>query len=313
MDLELRVVRRRAAADEIVELTLAPPDGGPLPGWEPGAHIDLEVGDVVRQYSLTGLDATADRWTVSVLREQHGRGGSRYVHERVVQGVTVRASTPRNHFELKAGTSSVLFVAGGIGITPVLPMIAQLERDGRDWNLFYCGRSRQSMAYCDELARFGDRVTFWADDERGVPDLATLVAKTDTETVVYACGPGGLLAALETVCACPENKRVLRVEHFVPKESAAEGACHEFEVEFAQSGVTATVPADRSILAVAEELGVDILSSCAEGTCGTCETPVLGGTPDHRDSVLSEEERAGCATIMPCVSRALSARLTLDA
>ncbi|MFF0816890.1 PDR/VanB family oxidoreductase [Rhodococcus sp. NPDC003318] len=313
MDLELSVVRRRAVADQIVELTLAPAGGGALPEWEPGAHIDLELGDLVRQYSLTGLDHVADRWTVSILREQDGRGGSCYVHDRIVQGSAVRVSAPRNHFALTAGSNSVLFVAGGIGITPILPMITQLESDGREWNLFYCGRSRQSMAYRDELARFGERVTFWADDERGVPDLATLVAKTDTETVVYACGPGGLLTALETVCASKENERILRLEHFVPKESAAEGPSHEFEVEFAQSGVTATVPADRSILAVAEELGVDILSSCAEGTCGTCETPVLAGTPDHRDSVLTDEERAGCATIMPCVSRALSARLTLDA
>ncbi|WP_040796410.1 PDR/VanB family oxidoreductase [Nocardia higoensis] len=313
MDLELRVVQRRLIADGIVELGLERPGGGALPAWEPGAHIDLELGDLVRQYSLTGLGATGPRWTVSILLEPNSRGGSKYAHAAIAEGDTIRVSLPRNHFQLTTDAPSVQFVAGGIGITPLLPMIAELERAGTPWRLFYCGRSRASMAYLDELAAFGDRVRIHPDDEFGIPDLRTLLTGTDADTVVYSCGPEGLLAALETHCADPAHRRTLRLERFVPKVVERDEPDGEFEVEFATSGITVTVAADRTILEAAEEAGVDIVSSCAEGTCGTCETPVLSGVVDHRDSVLSDEERESNTTIMPCVSRARCARLVLDA
>ncbi|NGP08696.1 oxidoreductase [Rhodococcus sp. 14C212] len=312
MDLELRVLQRRSVADGIVELTLAHPDGCALPPWDAGAHIDLELGELLRQYSLTGLETRDDRWIVSILREQAGRGGSRYAHECLPDGSPVRVSLPRNHFRLDAQAPRVLFVAGGIGITPILPMIRQLEAAGTPWELFYCGRSRTSMAYLDELAKFGDRVRIRPDDEFGIPDLGTLVSETAIDTVVYSCGPESLLATLETRCAEATPPRQLRVERFVPKIVEPTEPDHGFDVEFAQSGLTVTVPVGRSILEVAEECGVDIISSCSEGTCGTCETPVLEGIPDHRDSVLTQEEQASCATMMPCVSRAKSARLVLD-
>lgn len=311
MDLELHVAQKRTIADQIVELTLTRPDGGTLPEWTPGAHIDLRLGDLVRQYSLTGLEARPDRWVVSVLREPAGRGGSQYVHDFLAEGASIGASLPRNHFPLRSDADNILFIAGGIGITPMLPMISQLEQQARTWNLIYCGRSRTSMAYLDELAKFGDRVVVRPDDEYGVPDLAGLIRPTAPDTVVYSCGPEGMLSTLETVCADPAHSRTLVLERFVPKEYDTEGDT-AFEVEFAQSGVTVTVPADRSILEVAEEAGIDILSSCSEGTCGTCESPVLEGIPEHRDSVLTEEERASNATMMPCVSRCRTPRLVLD-
>jgi ferredoxin-NADP reductase len=312
MDLELRVDQRWTVADGIVELTLVHPDGGALPRWEAGAHIDVRLGDLLRQYSLTGLEARDDRWRVSILREPDSRGGSRYAHDCLREGATVRVSLPRNHFRLDAQAPRVLFVAGGIGITPILPMITHLEAAGTPWSLFYCGRSRTSMAYLDELAKLGDRVSIRPDDEFGIPDLGGVVSETDPDTVVYSCGPEGLLSALEICCAHPTHTRTLRVERFVPKVVELTAPDHEFEVEFAQSGVTVTVPAGRSILEVADETGVDIISSCSEGTCGTCETPVLEGVPDHRDSVLTAEEQQSCSTMMPCVSRAKSPRLVLD-
>jgi len=313
MDLELRVVQRRLIADGIVELGLERSGGGALPGWAPGAHIDLELGDLVRQYSLTGFGDTESRWTVSILLEPDSRGGSEYAHAAIAEGDTVRVSLPRNHFALGMDAPSVQFVAGGIGITPLLPMITELEKAGTPWRLFYCGRSRTSMAYLDELAAFGDRVRIRPDDEFGLPDLGALLAGTAADTVVYSCGPEGLLSALEGHCADPAHPRALRLERFAPKVVERDEPDGEFEVEFATSGITVTVAADRSILEVAEEAGIDLLSSCAEGTCGTCETPVLAGVVDHRDSVLSDEERESDTTIMPCVSRALCARLVLDA
>ncbi|MGV0835118.1 PDR/VanB family oxidoreductase [Mycolicibacterium thermoresistibile] len=311
MDLELHVVQKRTIADQIVELVLADPNGGALPEWTPGAHIDLQLGDQVRQYSLTGLEASPDRWVVCVLREPNSRGGSKFVHDQVAEGSSIWVSLPRNHFPLRTDAEHILFVAGGIGVTPMLPMISELEQAERSWSLVYCGRSRTSMAYLDELAKFGDRVMVRPDDEYGAPSLVDLIEPTAPDTVVYTCGPEGMLSALETICADPAHPRTLVLERFVPKVYDTDGDS-AFEVEFAQSGVTVTVPADRSILEVAEEVGVDILMSCSEGTCGTCESPVLEGIPEHRDSVLTEEERESGTTLMPCVSRARSARLVLD-
>ncbi|WP_420750821.1 PDR/VanB family oxidoreductase [Rhodococcus sp. O3] len=312
MDLELCVVARRLVADSVVELTLALPEGGDLPCWEPGAHIDLHVGDLVRQYSLTGLETTPDTWTVAVLREPNSRGGSDYIHDRLVEDSRVVSAGPRNHFAFRPGNGGVLFVAGGIGITPLLPMIARADEAGTDWRLVYLGRARTGMAYIDDLVKYGDRVEVRPDDEYGLPDVAALIAATAPDTSIYACGPEGLLSALESVCSSAESPRPLRLERFVPKVVETDGPENEFEVEFAQSGLTVLVPANRSILQIAEEAGVVIISSCSEGTCGTCETAVLDGTPDHRDSVLTADEQESGMTIMPCVSRSRTPKLVLD-
>ncbi|WP_232622191.1 PDR/VanB family oxidoreductase [Rhodococcus rhodochrous] len=230
----------------------------------------------------------------------------------MTEGSRVVVSGPRNHFPFDPAEDAVLFIAGGIGITPLLPMIACADERGVDWQLVYLGRSRTGMAYTDALAKYGDRVRIRPDDEYGISDVAALIRDTDPGTEVYTCGPESLLCAVESVCAAPETRRSLKLERFVPKVIDTDGPDREFEVEFAQSGVTAIVPADRSILQVAEDVGVDIISSCSEGTCGTCETPVLDGTPEHRDSVLTTEEQESGTTIMPCVSRCRSARLVLD-
>ncbi|MDS0134407.1 MULTISPECIES: PDR/VanB family oxidoreductase [unclassified Amycolatopsis] len=301
MTLELVVDRKEDVADGVVALTLRFPGGEPLPLWEPGAHIDLVLPGFVRQYSLCGDPADRSAYRVAVLHERDGRGGSAYVHDKLSAGDRVSVSGPRNHFAL-VEAARYLFIAGGIGITPILPM---LDRAGDDWQLVYGGRTRSSMAFTAELAAHGDRVSFRPQDEHGLLDLSSLLTDVRPGTAVYCCGPEPLLAAVEAL-----NPADLHVERFTPVSD--EGPRTAFEVELAGSGVVLPVPADRSILEVVEEAGVTVLSSCREGTCGTCETGVLGGEPDHRDSVLTADERLENEVMMLCVSRACSPRLVLD-
>jgi ferredoxin-NADP reductase len=314
LELDCVVERRHAAAEEVVTLLLRRADGGELPPWTPGAHIDLVLTpSLTRQYSLCGSPADSDTWRIGVLRDPHSRGGSRHVHDRLETGSRVRARGPRNHFPL-VDAPRYLFIAGGIGITPLLPMIKRAVEAGAEWRLLYGGRRRASMAFLDELAVHGDRVEVCPEDERGLLDLASALGEPRDDTLVYCCGPEPLLAAVEARCASwPAGS--LRVERFAAKPQATEaaaGAEQAFELALQRSGITITVPPDRSILDMCEEAGVSLLASCREGICGTCETSVLEGVPDHRDSVLSEEERASGELMMLCVSRCLSQRLVLD-
>ncbi|MFJ1968333.1 PDR/VanB family oxidoreductase [Streptomyces sp. NPDC087903] len=306
-EAELVVERRESAADGVLALTLRHPLGEDLPAWEPGAHIDVVLGPgLERQYSLCGDPADRSGWRIGVLREPDGRGGSAYVHERLGAGDTVRVRGPRNHFRLESAPR-YRFVVGGIGITPVLPMLAAAEAAGAEWTLLYGGRTRASMAFTAELERYGDRVTIAPQDETGLLDLASVLDGLPAGTLVYSCGPGPLLDAVER--RCPSG--VLRVERFQPKEREA-GADTEFEVVLERSGRTLTVAPDVSVLDTVRAAGVEVLFSCTEGTCGTCETDVLEGAPDHRDSVLSDEEREAGETMLICVSRCRGKRLVLD-
>jgi ferredoxin-NADP reductase len=296
-------------ADGVLELTLAAADGSELPPWQPGAHIDLllEPG-LVRQYSLCGDPADRSHWRVAVLREPAGRGGSRYVHERLAPGARLPADGPRNHFELLPA-AEYLFIAGGIGITPILPMVAAAEAAGARWRLLYGGRSRATMAFLDRLDRYGDRVSVRPQDETGLLDLAFLDTP-QPQTLVYCCGPEPLLTAVEQRCSgWPEG--ALRVERFAPRQ-AGPVTDHDIQVLLSRSGRTVDVPAGISILKAVELAGVSVLSSCQEGTCGTCETEVIEGEPEHRDSVLTEAERAAGDLMMICVSRCRGKRLVLD-
>jgi ferredoxin-NADP reductase len=310
-ELDLVLEKKEAVADDVVRLVLRHPDGYELPAWAPGAHVDLVLADgLVRQYSLCGDPDDLSTLHVAVLREEAGRGGSRRVHDELGEGDVVHVRGPRNHFPL-VQADRYLFIAGGIGITPILPMIAQVEASGADWKLVYGGRTRSSMAFRAELQdRYPGKVVLHPQDEAGLLDLPTLLADPGA-TAVYCCGPEGLLAAVEERCASLP-KGTLHVERFAPKEGAADGPRESFEVELAQSGTILTVPADRSVLDVVEDSGVQVLSSCQEGTCGTCETTVLSGIPDHRDSVLTDDEQAANDTMMICVSRSCSPRLVLE-
>ncbi|MFJ8357709.1 PDR/VanB family oxidoreductase [Streptomyces sp. NPDC093984] len=306
-EAELVVDRREPAAEGVIALTLRHPLGEELPAWEPGAHVDVLLGPgLERQYSLCGDPADRQAWRIAVLREADGRGGSAHVHEQVREGDKVRVRGPRNHFPLHA-SPRYRFIAGGIGITPILPMLAAAEAAGAEWTLLYGGRTRRSMAFTAELERYGDRVTVAPQDETGLLDLASVLDDVPDGTLVYCCGPGPLLDAVEE--RCPAG--TLRVERFQPKERPA-GDDGEFEVVLAQSGRTLTVPPHVSVLDTVRDAGVEVLFSCTEGTCGTCETDVLEGTPDHRDSVLTPEERESGETMMICVSRCRGGRLVLD-
>ncbi|WP_244523817.1 PDR/VanB family oxidoreductase [Blastococcus sp. DSM 46786] len=307
----LRVSAKTVVADGVLALELIAPDGGRLRDWTPGSHIDLVLPDgLTRQYSLCG-----DRWDcatyrVGVLREPGGRGGSAYVHDELAVGDLVGVGGPRNNFPL-VPAEHYLFVAGGIGITPLLPMIAQADALGADWRLLYGGRRRGSMAFLDELARYGDRVLVRPEDEFGLLDLAGFLGEPRPDVRLYCCGPAPLLAAVEGGCAgWPPH--ALRTERFVAEVRGAPARSTSFEVELARTGVTVTVPPGTSVLDAVGAVGVEVLSSCRQGICGTCESAVLAGRPDHRDSLLDDEERAAGDSMYICVSRASSDRLVLD-
>ena len=310
--LAMVVTGLRSVALDVVELTLEAPDGHELPAWEPGAHVDVVFpdDDLTRQYSLCGSPEDRHHYRIAVLREAEGRGGSRRIHDEVVVGSHLRVQGPRNHFPLQP-SPRYLFIAGGIGVTPLLPMIRASEKAGAQWRLVYGGRTDASMSYLDELRPWGDHVTVWPEDRHGRIDLDGLLGTPADETLIYCCGPEPLLAAVEERCsAWPRGS--LNVERFSATLGADEGANISFEVELRDSGKTLQVGADQSILEVVTEAGVYVPTSCTEGTCGSCETPVLEGELDHRDVVLSEEEREAGQSMMICVSRAKCPRLVLE-
>ncbi|CCG03864.1 PDR/VanB family oxidoreductase [Blastococcus saxobsidens] len=307
----LRVTGKDVRADGVLTLDLAAPAGGRLRDWTPGAHIDLVLPNgLTRQYSLCG-----DRWDpttyrVGVLREAAGRGGSAFVHDELAVGDLVGVGGPRNNFPL-VPADSYLFVAGGIGITPLVPMVRQAELLGADWRLLYGGRRRSSMAFLDELAPYGDRVEVRPEDEFGLLDLAGFLGTPRPGVRLYSCGPAPLIAAMETVAA-GWPPYALRTERFLAEERGAPVRTTPFEVELARTGRTVTVSPGVSVLDAVGDAGVEVLSSCRQGICGTCESGVLAGEPDHRDSLLDDAERAAGDTMYICVSRSKSDRLVLD-
>ncbi|MEV5876646.1 PDR/VanB family oxidoreductase [Streptomyces sp. NPDC052101] len=291
--LRLLVTSRRTVADGVVQLRL---EGQDLPRWEPGAHLDLVLpSGLVRQYSLCGDPEDTSSYTVATRLVEDGRGGSREVHEQVREGMELEVRGPRNRFPL-VGAESYLFVAGGIGITPLLAMVRTLPKDA-DWRLLYAGRDRASMPFLEEVEKLGlDRVTVVA----GRPDLDALEAGEGT--AVYCCGPEGLMAAV--AARFPD----VRLERFAPRMSSDGNT--EFEVELRCSGRTLTVPADSTVLAAVRRELPDTAYSCEQGFCGTCQQRVLEGEVEHRDELLTDEERADSMLI--CVSRARSDRLVID-
>lgn len=308
--IDLTVLSRTRAADGVDLFELGAPDGRTLPAWIPGAHVDVLLGSGdARQYSLCG-DPAASTWRIGVLREEQGRGGSVWLHDSVAVGDTLRIAGPRNHFEFvpEKGTRYV-FVAGGIGITPIRAMVDAAAASGVDFELHYAGRSRSSMALVDELiTSHPGRVHLYPGDERARLDLAALFSEMKPFTITYCCGPARLIEAVEDAGA----GRQVKVERFEPKEFGAPVWTEPFDVELAFSGDTLTVEPGRTVLEVLEENGTLVLSSCREGTCGTCETRVMEGEIDHRDSILSPDQQAANDVFYPCVSRAACPRLVLE-
>ncbi|WP_239394692.1 PDR/VanB family oxidoreductase [Frankia sp. CiP3] len=308
----LRVVEATAQSTDVMSFILADPTGADLPPWTPGAHVDLFVAPgMVRQYSLCGDPADRARWRIAVLRAEPGRGGSRHLHEQVRAGSLVAVGEPRNNFPL-AGAHRYLFIAGGIGITPLLPMIRTVAAQGADWTLWYGGRRRERMAFLDELAPYGGRVDVWPEDERGPLPLAEILQRLGSDALLYCCGPEALLTAVEREWGDRPPGR-LHMERFQPRPVVgAPTHDQEFDVFLERSGRAVRVRAHESLLDVLSAAGVEVPWSCGEGTCGSCETGVLAGDVDHRDSVLSRGERMAGRTMMVCVSRARSPWLTLD-
>jgi ferredoxin-NADP reductase len=301
-------------ADRVIALSLVHPDGEELPGWTPGAHIDLILNEsLTRQYSLCSSPTDPNVWRIGVLLDPDSRGGSQFIHDELEPGSVVRVRGPRNHFPL-VDAPRYQFIAGGIGITPILPMIESVVANGAEWELLYGGRRRESMAFVDELAAYGGRVRICPRDEQGRMDLDATLGSPRDDTLVYCCGPESLLGAVEGFCSSwPEG--IIHVERFAARlvdAAPAPGARESFEVVCQRSGVTVKVPAGKSVYEVVDEAGIQVLASCLEGLCGTCEAAVIEGTPDHRDSVLTDAEKEAGEFMMICVSRACSERLVLD-
>lgn len=322
--LPLKVARIRRVAEGIQSYELVRDDGGLLPEWEPGAHVDVAVpGGLVRQYSLCGEPDDRARWLIAVQREAEGRGGSRGMHDRVREGDVLAVSAPRNHFALVPAERYVL-VAGGIGITPLLAMARVLEARGAAWELHYCTRSPERAAFLPLLTRapFAPRVRVYhdgGDPGRGL-DVRALLARRTEGTHVYCCGPTGLMSAVRDAAAGTWPREALHFESFGgqgadpfgPGASDVFAVNDAFEVEVRSTGRVFEIPRDQTILNVLRAGGLCVPSSCEAGECGTCVTPLLEGEAEHRDTVLTPEARAAQKEIAVCVSRARSRRLKLD-
>ncbi|MFE7790154.1 PDR/VanB family oxidoreductase [Streptomyces sp. NPDC057460] len=311
--LDLLVHRMTWEADGVLGIELTHPDGAPLPAWQPGAHIDVHTGGQIRQYSLCSDPADLTHWRIGILREPASRGGSAHIHTQLRPGQTVRVQGPRNHFELDADNNAgrYLFIAGGIGITPILAMAREAARRAVPWRLVHGGRTRTSMAFGAELTALaelpGGSVEFVPQDEQGHIDLDTLLGDLPADTQVYCCGPEPLLAAVEERCPTARTERFA-----APTAAPRDGEDTGFDVVCSRTGTTVQVGPDTSVLDALEGAGISVPSSCRDGICGTCETKVLEGTPDHRDFLLSDSEKAAGASMMLCVSRACTPRLVLD-
>ncbi len=315
--LQARVVRFRAEAQDVVSVELAEAGGGPLPGFEPGAHIDLHLPNgQIKQYSLCNPAGGAERYRVAVGHSVTSRGGSAFVHEQLRVGTALAISPPRNNFPLAADAACFLFIAGGIGITPILSMLAWCAGHGKPWRLLYCAASRQRAAFVDDiLALHGGEARFHFDNEQGgrLPDIAATLAQRRPGEHVYCCGPSGLMGVVQQQAGAAWPDSAVHFEWFTAAAPDAEpGEDAAFEVVLQQSGGRFTVPAGGSILETLEENGMMVPFGCREGLCGSCETRLCEGEADHRDSVLSAADRAAGATLMICVSRAKAGPLVLD-
>jgi ferredoxin-NADP reductase len=321
--LQVRVARIAAVADGVVALELCPLHGQVLRPFTAGAHIDIElpVRDatgqaLVRQYSLCNDPAERDRYVVAVAKDAHSRGGSAWLHECLKEGDELAIGGPRNHFPLVESAAHSVLVAGGIGITPLLAMARRLSALGRPWTLHYAARTPERAAFLPELMALPGTVDPVFD---GVPggqpiDLAAVVAQAPADAHLYCCGPAGLMEAFERAAAARPASHV-HVEWFKPRTAgpdAPAGGDRFFELRLARSAMALQVPPDKSILDVLIEAGIPVQHSCCDGVCGTCETRVLDGVPDHRDSVLFGDDALSTDRIMVCVSRACGPSLTLD-
>ncbi|KAB8191885.1 2Fe-2S iron-sulfur cluster binding domain-containing protein [Nonomuraea phyllanthi] len=308
--LALRVVTLHWEAAGIVSVILGSDDGAALPAWTPGAHIDVELAsNLVRQYSLSGDPADRSSYRITVALEPGGRGGSRHVHERLRVGEMLTVSAPRSTFPF-ADAPRYVFVAGGIGITPLLPMMRRATAMGRPSDLYLAVRSRHAIPFRDELADGTGTVHVFASDEGRRLDLREAIARAHPAAAIYCCGPERMLVEAEQHAR--DRGREVTVERFRARPLSEPVRQGTFVVRCARSQRSVTVEPGRSILDTLESAGIGVPSSCREGVCGTCELAVLDGAVDHRDSILTDAEKRANETMMVCVSRALTEELELD-
>lgn len=310
-DLMLRLTAISYAAATINLYEWRSLDGAALPAFTAGAHVDLHLPNgLVRQYSLANSQHEPDRYVVGVKLDAASRGGSRFLHETLRVGDVIKVSVPRNNFPLQEAAGMSVFLAGGIGITPIRCMIDRLSALGRHWKLYYSVRQRPEAAFMRELLAHGEDVVLHVDEEkRGFLDVAHAMRQAPADAHLYCCGPLPMLAAFEAATAERPRSHV-HLEYFssaVP--AAAEG---EFMVRLDKSGREIAVPKGCSILTALQEAGIDVPFSCAQGVCGACETRVLQGLPDHRDMILSETEKAANNVMMICCSGSHTPLLVLD-
>jgi ferredoxin-NADP reductase len=302
----------RLESPQVISVCLSSIDGTELAPWEPGAHIDLKLpNSAVRQYSLVEAASNMSWYRIAVLRDNVSRGGSEYIHYFLRPGQTVEIDGPRNHFHMPPA-GALTFVAGGIGIAPILPMIEKADRTGRSWHLHYASRSRDAMAFQRHLEGHGERVSLWPTEERGLMPLSTIVSRLANDESLLCCGPESMLSALgQCVVDSGMDLRRYHVERFKPRPKPAV-VDHDVLVHARRSQVSTTVDPNTSLLDGLSRAGVRVSSSCKAGICGTCEVRILAGTPDHRDDVLTADQQAAGDVMMPCVSRAIGKEITLD-
>ncbi|MHC8510125.1 MAG: PDR/VanB family oxidoreductase [Rhodospirillales bacterium] len=313
---EMRVSRVIDETGGVKSFELRMPDGGPVPAFTAGAHIDVHMDGFARQYSMCNDPAETHRYVFGVLRENESRGGSIWVHDRLEEGARLKISGPRNNFPLTEGARHHVLVAGGIGVTPILCMAWKLAGQNASFEMHYCAKSRSDAAFADTLDRSPITGNLTWHFDGGDPakgfDLKAAFADVKPDTHIYCCGPAGMIAAAKAATAhWPQG--TFHFESFAAAEAPETVApARGFEVEIASSGAVFQVPEDKSIAAVLRENGVEVDTLCEDGICGTCITAVLEGEPDHRDSVLDNAEKAAGKLITVCCSRAKSARLKLD-
>lgn len=309
--IEARLMAIRYVARDIHLFEFTKPDAAPLPSTTPGAHIDLHLANgLVRQYSLVETGDAPLSYTVAVKREANSRGGSSFLFDQVKVGSMVSISQPRNNFPLAESGVLSIFIAGGIGITPVHAMMRRLSATGSPWSLHYACRTREEMP-AFELMKPAANVHLHMDDEAGGKflDLGSVVRTAPAEAHLYCCGPSPMLAAFEEATKDWPPDQV-HVEYFVAKDVAKPTG--GFTVRLARSNREFAVPEGQSILQVLRQAGLDVAFSCEEGICGACETPVLSGVPEHHDTILTEKERAANDTMMICCGGAKTDTLVLD-
>jgi vanillate O-demethylase ferredoxin subunit len=315
--LQVNVIRKKSEATGICSFELVPAEGGPLPVFRAGAHIDVHTPNgLIRQYSLCNDPAERDRYVISVLCDSNSRGGSKAMHGQVQQGQLLTISEPRNLFPLAEEATRHLLFGGGIGITPILAMAYELHNKGADFELHYCFRSEDRAAFRSDLlsAPFSSRVKF--HDDSGAQDqkldAPALLAHPDGNTHLYVCGPSGFMNyVLDCALEAHWAPQCVHREFFAA-EKIDTSADTSFEVELVNTGKIFQIPSDRTVFEVLDEAGIQIESSCEQGVCGTCVTRVIQGIPDHRDQFFTAEEHAANDQFTPCCSRARTARLVLD-